>query len=68
MRGVDRLRFAIASWENGGSRVIDSKAIGGSGGWKRIAQGWAGENATSAIEPASIASRVKVTIHLHMKG
>ena len=38
-----RSNAAIASWEKGASRVIDCKAIGGSGGWKRIAQGWAGE-------------------------
>ena len=31
--------LAIATWEKGASRVNDCKAIGGSGGWKKIAQG-----------------------------
>jgi hypothetical protein len=34
---------AVLLWEKGASRVIDCKAIGGSGGWKKIDQGWAGE-------------------------
>ena len=61
------MRIAIAAWEKGASRVIDCKAIGGSGGWKRIAQGWAGEKepqrqghanpsqvAASSINPLSV--------------
>jgi len=31
--------LAIATKEKGASRVNDCKAIGGSGGWKKIAQG-----------------------------
>src|SRR5215813_12506647 len=40
---LQTVRLAIGAWEKGASRVSDCEAIGGSGGWKRIAQGWAGE-------------------------
>ena len=36
----------MLAWAKRTSQVIDCEAIGGSGGWKGIAQNWAGEERT----------------------
>jgi hypothetical protein len=50
---------AVLAWAKRTSQVIDCEAIGGSGGWKGIAQNWAGEERTRTFGLIQAAPRAR---------